>query len=62
MSRPNRPIRRWSRLGFLLVENLSPTSVHVSYDIHELWRAVHLYGFGKVRRNSSNSSSVCVLV
>ena len=62
MDHPNRLSRCGYRLVYLLVETLSSTSLHVSSEIHELWRAAHLSGSGTARRNSENSLSARFLV
>ena len=59
------PIRLSLRVylpGSHLVETLLSTSLHVSVDIHGLWRAARLSGFGTVRRNSAKILSIRVLV
>ena len=62
MDFPNSLIYQQSLLGYLLVETLSSTSIHVSNEIHELWHAARLSGFGTARQNSENSLSDRVLV
>ena len=52
----------WYLPGSLLAETILSMSLYVSSNIHELWRAACLSGFGTVRRNSVKILSACVLV
>ena len=54
MALPRRMSLCWSRPCSRLAETLLLTSLQVSADIHELWHATHLYGFGIARHNSAN--------
>ena len=62
MALPSRLSLRLYLPGSHLVETLLSTSLHVSVDIHGLWRAARLSGFGTVRRNSAKILSIRVLV
>ena len=61
ISCPNLLCGFWSRPGYHHVETLLYTSLHFSAEIHELWRAVRLSGFGTAYCNSANSLSARVL-
>ena len=61
MARPNHLSLLWSRPGSHLAETLLSMSLHVSSNIHELWRATRLSSFVTVRRNSVKILTACVL-
>ena len=62
IARPSRRILVWYCLGSCLMKNLLLMSLHVSSEIHKLWRAIRLSGFGTARCNSANILSAYVLV
>ena len=59
---PSRCNLTWHRPGPRLEETLFLTRIHVSSNIHELWRSARLSGFGTALRKSANILSARVLV